>query len=87
MLKNPADYEKGTLSEKYTAIFAKFLPASLLGVSGGKCQTDLVDESGMISTQMGKAQYIRKWSQCLGRLPRYHTVTVTVILCYKNSQL
>jgi hypothetical protein len=32
---------------------AKFVPASLLGVSAGICQRALVDESGMIRTQMG----------------------------------
>jgi hypothetical protein len=32
---------------------AKFLPASLPGVSPNICHTALVDESGMIRTQMG----------------------------------
>jgi hypothetical protein len=35
-------------------ISRKFLPDSLLGVSGGICERALVDESGMIKTQMGK---------------------------------
>jgi hypothetical protein len=33
---------------------AKFIPASLLGVSVGICQRALLDESGMIITQMGE---------------------------------
>jgi hypothetical protein len=33
---------------------AKFLPASLLGVSASNCQRALVGDSGMIITQMGK---------------------------------
>jgi hypothetical protein len=33
--------------------FAKVLPASLLNVCAGICQRALVDESGMIRTQMG----------------------------------
>jgi hypothetical protein len=32
----------------------KFLPALLLGVSAGYCQRDMVDESRIIRTQMGK---------------------------------
>jgi hypothetical protein len=35
---------------------AEFSPASLLGVFACYCQRDLVDESGMIRTQMGNAQ-------------------------------
>jgi hypothetical protein len=34
-------------------ILANFLPASLVGVSDGICHRALVDESGMIRTQMG----------------------------------
>jgi len=53
MLKIPAEYERDTSPAKLTAFLAKFLPASLLGVSAGICQRALVDESGMIRTQMG----------------------------------
>jgi hypothetical protein len=56
----------------------KFFPASLLDVSAAYCQTVPVGESGMIRIQMGKAQYIRKSLQCMGRLVRYHPVTETV---------
>jgi hypothetical protein len=45
--------------ENSRPLLAKFLPVSLLGVSTGKYQKPLVDESGMIRTQMGKAQLIR----------------------------
>jgi hypothetical protein len=38
---------------KLTDFLAKFLPALLLGVSSGICQRAVVDESGMIRTQMG----------------------------------
>jgi hypothetical protein len=47
------------------------LLASLPEFSTGYCQRALVDESGMIRTQMG--------SKCLGSLVRYHSVTVTVV--------
>jgi hypothetical protein len=56
---------------------AKFLPASLLGVCAGYCQRALVDESAIVRTQMGTLKDLR-WSQCMGRLIRYHPVTVTV---------
>jgi hypothetical protein len=42
--------------EKFTAIFRQDSPASIPGVSAGSFQTALVDESGIIITQMGKAQ-------------------------------
>jgi hypothetical protein len=45
MLNIPAKYEILGL--------AKFLLASLLGVSAGVCQRALMDESGMIRTHMG----------------------------------
>jgi hypothetical protein len=46
MLENHVEYESDTSSTKFTAFFARFLPASLLVVS------DLFYESGMIRTQM-----------------------------------
>jgi hypothetical protein len=46
MLKIPAEYDRNVSS-------AKFLPASLLGVSTGICQIALVGDSGMIRIQMG----------------------------------
>jgi hypothetical protein len=39
-----------------TAISRHICPASLLGVPVGYCQRGLVDESGMIRTQIGNAQ-------------------------------
>jgi len=53
MLKNPAEYERDILSAKFTVISRQVSPDSLLGVSAGICQRALVDESGMIRTQMG----------------------------------
>jgi hypothetical protein len=37
---------------KFTAISLQVFPASLLGVSNVNCQGTMVDESGMIRTQM-----------------------------------
>jgi hypothetical protein len=56
MLKNPAEYERDTSSAKFTTILVKLLPTSLLGVSAGYYQTALVEESGMIRTQMENAR-------------------------------
>jgi len=53
MLKIPAEYERDTSSPKYTAIFRQVSSPLLLGVSAGYCQRALVDESGMITIQMG----------------------------------
>jgi hypothetical protein len=54
MLKNPAEYEREISSAKFTATYHQVSPDLLLGVSAGICQTALVDESGIIRTQMGK---------------------------------
>jgi hypothetical protein len=52
MLNIPAKYE--ILGQQNSRTFlAKFLLASLLGVSAGVCQRALMDESGMIRTHMG----------------------------------
>jgi hypothetical protein len=56
MLKDPTEYERHISSAKFTAIFRQDSPASITGVSAGNCQRALVDESGIIITQMGKAQ-------------------------------
>jgi hypothetical protein len=53
MLKIPAEYERDISSAKVTAFSRHFPPDSLLGVAAGVCQRDLVDEWGMIRTQMG----------------------------------
>jgi hypothetical protein len=53
-------------------------PASLPEFSTGYCQRALVDESGMIRTQMGTHNRQKLW-KCLGSLVRYHSVTVTVV--------
>jgi len=53
MLKIPAEYDRDTSPAKLAHFLAKFPPASLLGVSVGIYQRALVDESGMIRTQMG----------------------------------
>jgi hypothetical protein len=69
--------KRDTSLTKFTAIFRHVFPASLTDVSADYCQIALVDESGKIRTQMG-TQKDQKWSQCLGRLVRYHPVTITV---------
>jgi hypothetical protein len=51
---------------------AKFLPASLLGISAGICYRALVDESGMIRTQERKHN-----SSENGRIAWNHPVTIT----------
>jgi hypothetical protein len=53
MLKNPAEYERDTLSAKFEPFLAKFLPASFPDVSAGICQRALVDKTIMIRTQIG----------------------------------
>jgi hypothetical protein len=50
MLKNPAEYDRDTSSAKFKDI-SRQLPAMLLYVS--VATRALVDESGMIRTQMG----------------------------------
>jgi hypothetical protein len=52
MLKNLTSTKKHTSQVKFIAISRQFSPASLLGVSAGNCLRVLVDESGMIRTQM-----------------------------------
>jgi hypothetical protein len=52
MLKIPAEYDRDTTSSKFKDICHK-LPASPLDVSAAN-QRALVDESGVIRTQMGK---------------------------------
>jgi hypothetical protein len=51
-LQNLAEYERDILSAKFIVITRLVSPDSLLGVSSGICQTDLVDESGTIRTQL-----------------------------------
>jgi hypothetical protein len=53
MLKNPAEYGRDTTSEQVMTISHQASLALLLGVSTGVCKRDLVDESGMIRTQIG----------------------------------
>jgi hypothetical protein len=60
-------------------IIRQVYPALLLDVSAGNSQRVVVDESGMIRSQMGDAQWIRKWSQCNVALCA-HPITVTMIL-------
>jgi hypothetical protein len=54
MLKTPTEYDRDTSPAKLTDFCANFSPASLLDVPAGVFQRDLVDESGMINTQIGK---------------------------------
>jgi hypothetical protein len=52
MLKIPAEYDRDTSPVKFKDISRQLL-ASLLGVSAVICDRALVDESGMIRTQLG----------------------------------
>jgi hypothetical protein len=52
MFKNTEDYAE-ILRINSRTFLAKFLPASLLGVSDCICQRALVDKTGMIRTQVG----------------------------------
>jgi hypothetical protein len=54
MLKSLRSVTEIFRRQKLTAILTKFIPYSLVGVSSGIFQRALVDESGMIRTQMGK---------------------------------
>jgi hypothetical protein len=52
MFKNTEEYAE-ILRINSKTFLAKFLPASLLGVSDCICQRALVDGTGMIRTQVG----------------------------------
>jgi hypothetical protein len=52
-VKDPYKYGKGYFIGKVHSHFLPRSPTSLLGVSAGNCQTALLDESGMVRTQMG----------------------------------
>jgi hypothetical protein len=53
MLQNPTGMKKGTLWAKYTSIYRQVSPASLPDVFAGYYRRALVDESGLIRTQIG----------------------------------
>jgi hypothetical protein len=53
MLKNSAERESDLSSAKFTVISRQISPDSLLGFSTGICQRALVDELGMIRTEIG----------------------------------
>jgi hypothetical protein len=53
MLIIPEEYDRDTSPINERAFLAKLLPASLLDVSAGIFQRALMDESGIIRTQMG----------------------------------
>jgi hypothetical protein len=53
-VKKPEKYERdSTLPAKFATISCQVSPDLLLRVSAGTCQKALVDESGIIRTQMG----------------------------------
>jgi hypothetical protein len=52
MLKIPVEYARDTLPAKVTDISSPIF-ASLLGIFAGICQRPLVDESGIVKTQIG----------------------------------
>jgi len=47
-------HERDTCRQNSLTFLAKFLSATLLGVSAGYCQRALVGESGIIIPEMGK---------------------------------
>jgi hypothetical protein len=53
MLKITAEYDRDTSLEKLTEIYRQVYRCFLLDVSAGIFQSVLVDESGMIRTEMG----------------------------------
>jgi hypothetical protein len=55
-VENPAVNERDTSSANFTAISRKGSAPLLLGVFAGYCQRFMVDESGMIKIQVGKAK-------------------------------
>jgi hypothetical protein len=65
MLKIPAEYEIDISSAKFTDISRQVSLDSLVVVSAGTCQRSLLDESGMIITQIGTNNRL-KWSRCMG---------------------
>jgi hypothetical protein len=48
LVKDPYHMKRDTCRQNSWTFLAKFLPASLLGVSAGYCQRAVVGESGMI---------------------------------------
>jgi hypothetical protein len=52
-VKNPAEYERGISSAKFTTSSSQVFPDLLQGVFADVCQRALVYESRMIRTQMG----------------------------------
>jgi hypothetical protein len=54
--KIPTSMKRDTSSSKFTAISRQVSHASLLGFSAAYCWGALVDESGMIGTQIRKMQ-------------------------------
>jgi hypothetical protein len=52
MLKIPVEYDRDASSTKLTDISRQVPLCFAIGVSAGICQRALVDESGMIRTQM-----------------------------------
>jgi hypothetical protein len=61
---------------KLTDVCRLVSPCFLPSVSAGICQRAVVDESGMIRTQMATRNRSKR-SQCMGRFVRYHPATVT----------
>jgi hypothetical protein len=53
MLQISAEYDRDISPAKLTDIYRQVFPASLLGISADIFHIALMDESGMIRTQMG----------------------------------
>jgi hypothetical protein len=76
MLKIPSECDRDTSSAKLTDISRQDSPDSLLDVSVGICYRALVDESGVIRTQM-RTHNTSEMVTVRGMPERYHPVTVT----------
>jgi hypothetical protein len=68
MLKNLVEYYIDISTAKFTVISHQASPDSLLGVSSGIFRRALVDESGMIVTQVGTHTIDQKMTAVHGTL-------------------
>jgi hypothetical protein len=75
MLKNAAEYERDISLVNFTAISNQVSPDSLLGVSVGIYQITLVDESGIIRSQMERTvdQKIAPVHRTLSTIPPHNS--------------
>jgi hypothetical protein len=78
MLKNPTGMKRNTSKAKFMAISHQVSTALLPDVSAGYCQRALVNESGIVRTQMG----MHKRSEMV----TVHGMPCVIPLCDSNSK-